>query len=216
MQLNELMDLCTKLSDRVLALENTNTSQAVEIVKLKERVRKLEKKRRSKTYKPKRLYKVGMSQRVKSSDETSLGAQEDASKQGRKIADLDADVEVTLIDESQGRNDEDLMFDTGVFDGEEVFEESMVNDATTTSSIPVIAADPVTTAGEVITTASNEVPEELTLAQTLIEIRSSKPKVVTTAATTVTPASIRTRAKGIVFHDQEEQAHVSTPIVSPA
>ncbi|GKA95226.1 hypothetical protein Tco_0817264, partial [Tanacetum coccineum] len=71
MQLNELMYLCTKLSDRVLALENTNTSQAVEIVKLKERVRKLEKKRRSKTYKPKRLYKVGLSERVKSSDETS-------------------------------------------------------------------------------------------------------------------------------------------------
>ncbi|GKG01231.1 hypothetical protein Tco_0305936, partial [Tanacetum coccineum] len=39
MQLNELMDLCTKLSDRVLALENTNSSQAAEIVKLKERVK---------------------------------------------------------------------------------------------------------------------------------------------------------------------------------
>ncbi|GJT50185.1 ribonuclease H-like domain-containing protein [Tanacetum coccineum] len=36
MQLNELMDLCTKLSDNVLALENNNTSQAVEIATLKE------------------------------------------------------------------------------------------------------------------------------------------------------------------------------------
>ncbi|GJW52625.1 putative ribonuclease H-like domain-containing protein [Tanacetum coccineum] len=42
------------------------------------------------------------------------------SKQGRKIANIDADIEVTLIDKSQGRND-DLVFDTGVFDGEEVF-----------------------------------------------------------------------------------------------
>ncbi|GJS61803.1 hypothetical protein Tco_0656587 [Tanacetum coccineum] len=42
------MDLCAKLSDRVLALENTNTSQAAEIVTLKERVKKLEKKRRQK------------------------------------------------------------------------------------------------------------------------------------------------------------------------
>ncbi|GJS56781.1 hypothetical protein Tco_0651565 [Tanacetum coccineum] len=80
MQLNELMDLCAKLSDRVLALENTNTSQATEISTLKERVKKLEKKRRSRTYKPRRLYKVGLSRRIKSSDDASLGAQEDASK----------------------------------------------------------------------------------------------------------------------------------------
>ncbi|GJR03859.1 hypothetical protein Tco_0526843 [Tanacetum coccineum] len=130
MQLNELMNLCTKLSDRILALENTNTSQATEIAKLKERIKKLEKKRRSRIYKSKRLYK------------------------GRKIADLDADVEVTLIDENQRRNDEDLMLDTGVLNGDEVFKEPMVNAATTTSSIPVSVADPVTTAGEVVTTAN--------------------------------------------------------------
>ncbi|GJZ21493.1 hypothetical protein Tco_0558532 [Tanacetum coccineum] len=89
------MDLCTKLPDRVLALENTNTSQAVKIATWKERVKKLEKKRRSRTYKLRRLYK------------------------GKKIADLDADTEVTLIDETQGINDEDLMFDTGLLNGNE-------------------------------------------------------------------------------------------------
>ncbi|GJW11818.1 hypothetical protein Tco_1577645 [Tanacetum coccineum] len=88
MQLNELMDLCAKLSDRVLALENTNTSQAAEIATLKERVKKLEKKKRSKTYKPRRLYKDGLLRRIESSHDASLGAQEDVSKQGRKIADL--------------------------------------------------------------------------------------------------------------------------------
>ncbi|GJR98471.1 hypothetical protein Tco_0270645 [Tanacetum coccineum] len=184
------MDLCTKLSDRVLALENTNTSQAAKIDTLNARIKKLEKKKRSRTYKHKRLYK------------------------GRKIADIDQDAEVTLIDETQGRNDEDLMFDTGVLNGDEVFEEPMVNAATTTSSILVSAADPVTTAGEVVTTVSVEIPDELTLAQTLIEIKSAKPKAVTTAATTVTPANTRPRAKGIVFDDQEEQAPASTPIVS--
>ncbi|GKB04650.1 hypothetical protein Tco_0832845 [Tanacetum coccineum] len=216
MQPNELMDLCAKLSDRVLTLENTNTSQAAEIATLKERFKKLEKKRRSKTYKPRRLYKVGLSRRIESSDDASLGAQDDASKQGRKIADLDADTEVNLIDETQGRNDEDLMFDTGVLNGDEVFQEPMVNTATTTSSIPVSAADPVTTAGEVVTTASVEIPKELTLDQTLIEIKSAKPKAVTTATTTVTLASSRRKAKGIVFHDQEEHAPASIPIVSPS
>ncbi|GJU35349.1 putative ribonuclease H-like domain-containing protein [Tanacetum coccineum] len=41
----------------------------------------------------KRLRKVGSSSRVESSNDASLGAQEDASKQGRKIADLDVDAE---------------------------------------------------------------------------------------------------------------------------
>ncbi|GKE09096.1 hypothetical protein Tco_1412647 [Tanacetum coccineum] len=192
------------------------TSQATEIATLKERLKKLEKKRRSRTYKPRILYKVGLSRRIETSNDVCLGAQEDASKQGRKIADLDADTEVTLIDETQGRNDEDLMFDIGVLNGDEVFQEPMLNIATTTSLIPVSVADPITTVGEVVTTASVEIAEELTLVQTLIEIKSAKPKAVTTAATTVTPARSRPKAKGIVFHDQEEQAPASTPIVSPS
>ncbi|GJW82817.1 putative ribonuclease H-like domain-containing protein, partial [Tanacetum coccineum] len=152
-----------------------------------------------------------------------LGAQEDASKQGRKIADLDADAEVTLIDETQGRNNEDLMFDTGVLDGDEVFEEPMVNAAaTTTSSIPVSIADPVTTAGEVVTTASVDVTtasaptttiDELTLAQTLIEIKAAKPKAVTTAVTTITLASTRPKAKGIVKDkDKEKMVEPEKPL----
>ncbi|GJY17748.1 hypothetical protein Tco_0389239 [Tanacetum coccineum] len=36
---------------------------------------------------------------------------EDCIQTGEEIVDLDADIEVTLIDEIQGRNDEDLMFD---------------------------------------------------------------------------------------------------------
>ncbi|GJW67813.1 putative ribonuclease H-like domain-containing protein [Tanacetum coccineum] len=41
---------------------------------------------------------------------------EDAFKHGRKIANIDVDAEVTLIDETQGRNDDNLMFDTCVLD----------------------------------------------------------------------------------------------------
>ncbi|GKE35010.1 hypothetical protein Tco_1454332, partial [Tanacetum coccineum] len=51
----------------------------------------------------------------------SLKKREDASKQGRRIKDIDADVEVTLVNETQERQDEDLMFDTGVLDDDEVF-----------------------------------------------------------------------------------------------
>ncbi|GKB02216.1 putative ribonuclease H-like domain-containing protein [Tanacetum coccineum] len=84
----------------VLDLENTKTAQAQEITSLKLRVKKLEKKGGLLTHKLKRLYKVGRSARVISSDEASLGDQEDASKQGRKTDDIDKDAEITLVYET--------------------------------------------------------------------------------------------------------------------
>nr|GEV56840.1 hypothetical protein [Tanacetum cinerariifolium] len=73
LKLNELMELCTTLQNRVLDLEQTKTTQHNEIVSLKRRVKKHEKKDRSRTHKHKRLYKVGLTARVESSgDEESL------------------------------------------------------------------------------------------------------------------------------------------------
>ncbi|GKB63260.1 ribonuclease H-like domain-containing protein [Tanacetum coccineum] len=62
LKLKELMDLCTKLSDRVLDLETTKTAQAKEIASLKKRVKKLERKRKSKTL-GMNLFKIGTSRR---------------------------------------------------------------------------------------------------------------------------------------------------------
>ncbi|GJR14786.1 putative ribonuclease H-like domain-containing protein [Tanacetum coccineum] len=73
LKLYELMELCTNLQQRVLDLENTKTAQAQEITSLKLRVKKLEKKGGSRTHMLKRLYKVGRSRRVESSEEESLG-----------------------------------------------------------------------------------------------------------------------------------------------
>nr|GEV69963.1 retrotransposon Orf1 [Tanacetum cinerariifolium] len=77
LKLKELMELYTKLSDRVLDLEKTKTAQSNEIVDLKKRVKKLERKRRSKTLRM-NLFKIGTSRR------RSLG-EDDASKQGRNL-----------------------------------------------------------------------------------------------------------------------------------
>ncbi|GJU15883.1 hypothetical protein Tco_1143849 [Tanacetum coccineum] len=89
-------------SENVSKLSNgpllTETSQAQEITSLKKRVKRLEKKGGSRTHKLKRLYKVGLSRRVESSKEESLG-EEDASKQGR-IADIDADTGINLVSTS--------------------------------------------------------------------------------------------------------------------
>ncbi|GJZ60861.1 putative ribonuclease H-like domain-containing protein, partial [Tanacetum coccineum] len=63
------------------------------------------------------LRKEESRRRVESSeDQESLGAPEDASKQGRSIEDIDADVDVSLVDETQERQNDDLMFDFGVLE----------------------------------------------------------------------------------------------------
>ncbi|GJY86394.1 hypothetical protein Tco_0500420 [Tanacetum coccineum] len=138
---------------------------------LKRRVESLEKRRKSRTPGFKRLRK------------------------GRKIADLDADAEVTLVDETQEMNDDNLMYNTGVLEEQEK----------EVAEKEVSAADPVTTVGEVVTTANVEVTtanaptttiDELTLAQTLIEIKAAKPKAVTFAATTTT--TTRPKARGVI------------------
>nr|GEY28782.1 hypothetical protein [Tanacetum cinerariifolium] len=85
----------TQLQSRVLALETTKANQALEIRSLKIRVKKLEKRASKRTHKLKRLYKIGSLRRIKSSDEASLGDQEEASKQGRIIDNLN---EVTTAD----------------------------------------------------------------------------------------------------------------------
>nr|GEU69956.1 hypothetical protein [Tanacetum cinerariifolium] len=59
---------------RVLDLETIKTTQAMEIKSLKIRVKKLEKKKRSRTHKLQRLYNVVLTARVDSSNEASLEA----------------------------------------------------------------------------------------------------------------------------------------------
>ncbi|GJX07558.1 ribonuclease H-like domain-containing protein [Tanacetum coccineum] len=157
MQLKELMDFCTKLQQRVLDLENTKTAQAQEITSLKLRVKRLEKKGGSRTHKLKRLYKVGRSARVVSSDEASLGDQEDASKQGRKIDDIDADAEITLDMAEKEVSTTDLVTTAGKV----VTTANVV--VSTVSTIPVSAAATIT-------------EDEITLAQALAELKSVKPK----------------------------------------
>ncbi|GKD28204.1 hypothetical protein Tco_1238982 [Tanacetum coccineum] len=105
----------------VLDLEKTKDAQANKIVNLKKRVQKLERQKKSRTTGLKRLRKVGMSRRVESSkDKDSLGDHEDASKQGRSIKDINKDVDVSLVDDTQRRSDNEGMFDTNELHGDEV------------------------------------------------------------------------------------------------
>ncbi|GKD46021.1 hypothetical protein Tco_1270666 [Tanacetum coccineum] len=165
------MALCTNLQNRVLDLEKTKTTQHNEIASLKRRVKKLEKKNRSRTHKLKRLYKVGLTVRVESFDnEESLG--EDESKQGRIDA-IDADEEITLVS----------VHDVDVTEQEDVVEEvvefintaKLIIDAAQVSATGdiVSAASAATTVSAVTTTTA----DDITLAQALEKMKSIKPKM---------------------------------------
>nr|GEW02089.1 hypothetical protein [Tanacetum cinerariifolium] len=194
--LNELMVFCTNLQE-----QRTSRSRGL-----------------------KRLKKISSDRRVKSPiEKDSLGAQEDASKHGRMIEEINQNAEIALDDETQGRINDDEIFRVDDLAGEEVVmdtttgkhEEQIIEDVST--------AEPVTTAGEVVTTTTVKdsaalttavTEDEITMAQALAALKSTKVKVVvqeqemstiiSAAATTVTTAVLTPRAKGIVFHKQKQ------------
>nr|GEU91590.1 hypothetical protein [Tanacetum cinerariifolium] len=204
MELNELMIFYTNLQQQVLDLEEAKIAQRKEIASLRKRVNKLEKRRKLRSVGLRRFKKVGFSRRVKSSKEKgTLGAQDDASKQEKSIADIDQDEGITLV------NDQEM------FGVQDLISEEVVLDTTTGKNVEQVtkvagkkdsAADPVTTGGEVVTTAGEVTSaaittqqismDELTLAKALIDIKTSKPK-----------------AKGIVMKEPSKKP-TPTPKVS--
>nr|GFA98260.1 hypothetical protein [Tanacetum cinerariifolium] len=88
----QVLDTCSALVLRVEGLENAIAALQLEIVKLKARVKKLEKLNNVKSSKLRRLKKVGTSQRVKSSDDV-----ENVFNQGRISVDMDQDKGIELV-----------------------------------------------------------------------------------------------------------------------
>ncbi|GJS52252.1 cytochrome f, plastidic [Tanacetum coccineum] len=135
MKLTDLMVLCTNLQTQVLDLQKAKQAQAKEIVALKKRIQRLERRKISRPTGLKRLKKVE-------------------------------------------RQDDDLIFDTGVLDDVEMPVEAKVDgkDEQSTKTDDSTAGEAVTTAGDdsVVPTTN----EEITLAQTLIQIKAASLKLL--------------------------------------
>ncbi|GKF82225.1 hypothetical protein Tco_0243881, partial [Tanacetum coccineum] len=131
------MELCTNLQQRVLDLETIKITQANEIASLKKRVKKLERRNKSRIHRLKRIYRVSSSRRVESSgDEESLG-EEDASKHGR-ITDIDANKDIYLVNVYTNED----MFYVNDLDGDEVIVDNV--DVVTTAKETRSAVEEVT------------------------------------------------------------------------
>nr|GEX66565.1 ribonuclease H-like domain, reverse transcriptase, RNA-dependent DNA polymerase [Tanacetum cinerariifolium] len=162
-KLHELMVFCTSLQEHVFDLQEAKDAQ--------------------------RLMKIGSGRKVKTPlEKASLGAQEDASKQGRMIEKIDQDDKIALDADTQGRKTDDEMFRVDDISGEEVV----------TTIANKGSAAPTTDVTE----------DEITMAQALAALKSVKP-TIPAAATKVTIAVPTLRAKGIVFHEQK-QSHILT------
>ncbi|GKC71264.1 hypothetical protein Tco_1117147 [Tanacetum coccineum] len=159
LKLEELMAMCTKLSKQVLDLEKEKDAQAVEILNLKKRVKKLERQRKSSISHPRRrIYR-----QVESSDDDL--DEEDASKHGRT-----SDKTKPMFKDSDFDDLDDL-----VDEGMAFFQEKDANN------------QGVSTAGEGVSTAAPRTPpttitvfddEDVTMAmaQTLIKMKEEKAK----------------------------------------
>ncbi|GJQ97990.1 hypothetical protein Tco_0009129 [Tanacetum coccineum] len=143
---------------------------------------------------------------TKSSEDEGLG-EEDASKQGR-IDDINANEDIYLVNVHR----DDDMFRVNDLEGDEVIVETEVDHEVVVET-------------EVAFKDVNLSVDEVTLAQALAALKSAKPKAnkvmlqelkqgtitTTTAATTVTAASTRPKAKGLVIHEEEQ---ATTPTIS--
>ncbi|GJT55732.1 hypothetical protein Tco_0990786 [Tanacetum coccineum] len=198
-ELKEFMDMCTKLSDRVLDLENVKDAQALEIKKLKKRVKKLEKKKKSRTPQLKRrLFKV----RIESSAEKSFGDHEDASKQGRNEINQDEGISWFQEDaETQGK----YGHDTKINNASTLITTASFN---ITTAEPVITASaPVASTSVSVSTAKPSTPpttttfiedEDLTIAQTLMKMRKASETTTRPIVPPQQELDLKDKGKGIM------------------
>nr|GEV70496.1 hypothetical protein [Tanacetum cinerariifolium] len=143
---------------------------------------------RSRTYRLKRLYKVGLTARVESSgNEESLG--EDASKQER-IDVIDTYEEITLVNVQDDIDKE--MFDVNVLDGKELFvaEQEVVKDLNDEVNVVkevvevintaklIIDVAQVSAAGDIVRTAS--IPVSTASVATTVSVATTTTATITT------------------------------------
>nr|GEZ65392.1 reverse transcriptase domain-containing protein [Tanacetum cinerariifolium] len=181
----QVLDKCSALVHRVEGLESANTAQQLEILKLKARVKKLERFNKVKSSKLRRLKKVGTSQHDQEKDDQ----EKDVQVKGRQ-----ADTQAKIYNIDLDHTSKVL---------------SMQEDSEVQKVVEVVNAAKLIT--EVVTAATTQV---IPAAEPVVDavstpVSAAKPKVlqVVPAAPTI---STRKR-KGVVIRDPEEELHDDTP-----
>ncbi|GJY24092.1 hypothetical protein Tco_0397750 [Tanacetum coccineum] len=182
LKLKELMDLYTKLSDRVLDLETTKIAQAKKIANLIKRVKNLERKRKSRPprmnlFKIDRDFDEEFDANMDEAIEQVYDANKDTVEEG-EVQVPTANMEVNTASAS--------VTTVGVF--------VSTTEPITTVIVNITIVEPSTPSTTTTTTVIED--EDLTIAQTLMKMRSEKSKV-----------------RGVVMKEPSETA--TRPIVPP-
>nr|GFA68368.1 hypothetical protein [Tanacetum cinerariifolium] len=197
----QVLEKCSTLVLRVEGLESINTAQQLEILKLKARVKKLERLNKVKSSKLRRLKKVDTSQRIESSED-----EENVFNQERMSVDINKGIE--LVDDQQ--KDAQVK-------GRQTHTQAEIYNIDLDHTSKVLSMQEDTEVQEVVN-AAKLMTEVVTAAATQVVAVSTpnsaaktvaKPKVlkIVPAAPTV---STRKR-KGVVIRDPEEELHDETP-----
>nr|GEW39949.1 hypothetical protein [Tanacetum cinerariifolium] len=169
----------------VLDLEKTKTTQAKEIANLKKRVKRLEKKKKSRSHGLKRLYKVGLCARVESS----------AEEESLEMFDADRDLQG---EEVVARQEKEVLLKKTQYVQNVI--EKVIEDITTADIEEIVStASPITTAVSI---------DDIILAQEVVEIKSSKPKArgVVMQEPSETPTTITIPKSSRVYEKEKLQA----------
>nr|GEW98120.1 putative ribonuclease H-like domain-containing protein [Tanacetum cinerariifolium] len=188
--LQEALDACIVLAGRVKHLEHDKVAQDLEILKLKSRVKKLERANKVKSVKLKRLRRVGTSQRIESSADTIM---EDVSNQGRMTKELNKD-------DAKAKEAEIYHID--------------IDHAAKVLSMQEEEEPEVQEAVEIFTTAKL-ITKVVAAVSGTVSAAAVVPAPVTTA--TVTPAPVKVvvpttrRRRRVIIRDPEEESSTTTP-----
>ncbi|GJT91048.1 hypothetical protein Tco_1079893 [Tanacetum coccineum] len=138
---------------------------SMQLTNLMKRIQRLERRKMSRPTSLKRLKKVGMSRRVESSEDQESLGVPEDASKQGGDEEIDAMIDVSLVDDTPRKT------------------KMMTYNLVKQYYCGIICnAVPITN-------------EEITLAQTLIQIKAAKPKVVTTAATTTTTTRPKDRGR---------------------
>nr|GEZ04512.1 hypothetical protein [Tanacetum cinerariifolium] len=200
----QVLNKCSTFVLRVEGLETANTAQQLEILKLKARVKKLERLNKVKSSKLRCLKKVGTSQRVESSEDIK-----NVFNQGRISVDIDEGIEL-VVDQEKNAEVEGRHADTQAEIYNIDFNHSskvlsMQEDTEVQEAVEVVTTAKLIT--KVVTVAATQVAA--VSAPILAAKPAAKPKVLKIAA--AAPAVSTRKRKGVVIRDPKEELHTETP-----
>nr|GEX50419.1 hypothetical protein [Tanacetum cinerariifolium] len=217
-QLQQVLNVCSALTKRVENLEKDNAAQKLVIIKLKARVKRLEKANMVKSSKLRRLRKVGASRQVESSDDI-----EDVFNQGRMIDDMDKDEGIELVKDAE-EDDSEVQEVVEVVTTAKLIAEAQKQaeiyhlDLDHPSEVLSMQEDDLEVQEVVkVVTTVNLITEVVTAATSQVSAASetiSAAKRSISAAQTVVAAYTR-RRKGVIIRDLEEELSSKTPAKTP-